>query len=340
MHTEIKNGGGLGYMEEKNDKVNILAVVGCTASGKTALSIELARRLGGEVISCDSMQIYKGMDIGTAKVTEADMGNVKHHLIDIADPSRSYSCTDFVNDATEAVDDISSRGKIPVFCGGTGLYLDRFLKGGNDSEAVCDPAYRQKLFSISETDGGIDALHAMLSQKDPESAAKIHKNNVKRVIRALEIIQSTGMKKSDSDKKNSGMSQRYDSLVLYPYYNDRNILYSRIDARVDRMMSEGLLEETERLYQAGVFEICPTASQAIGYKELIPYIKGETSLSECIEKLKTATRKYAKRQNTWFSNRDYVTKVHMDDEIGIKTFEEIVNICEKLFHEKFFCDII
>lgn len=327
-------------MNEKNGKIKILAVVGCTASGKTALSVELARRLGGEVISCDSMQIYRGMDIGTAKVTADEMGDVRHHLIDIADPSQNYSCADFVKDATEAVCDISARGKLPVFCGGTGLYLDRFLKGGNDSEAVCDPDYRQMLFSISESEGGVDALYNMLLQKDPESAANIHKNNVKRVIRALEIIQATGMKKSDSDKKNSDMSPIYDSLVLYPYYNDRSILYSRIDARVDRMMSDGLLEETGRLYDDGVFEICPTASQAIGYKELIPYIKGEESLIECTEKLKSATRRYAKRQNTWFSNRDYVTKVHMDDENGIKTFEEIVNICEKLFREKFFCDII
>lgn len=323
-----------------NKKIKIAAVVGCTGSGKTALSIELAKRFNGEVISCDSMQIYKGMDVGTAKVTSDEMHGIRHHLIDFLEPSEPYSCADYVRDAEQAINGISGIGKLPIFCGGTGLYLDRLLHGGNDECAVCDEDYRKELFLIAERENGIDTLHDMLMEKDFESASKIHKNNVKRVIRALEIIHATGMKKSESDKKNSEINEKYSSLVLYPYYNDRSILYERIDKRVDMMIKSGLVDETERLYKDGIFEISKTASQAIGYKELLPYIKGRDSLENCIENLKCATRRYAKRQNTWFSGKDYVTKVSMDDECGIKTFEEIVNICEKLFHMSLFCDII
>lgn len=325
---------------KKRKKIKIAAVVGCTASGKTAIAIELAKRLNGEIISCDSMQIYKGMDIGTAKATQEEQAQVKHHLIDFVDPSVTYSCADYVRDARVAVDDIISRGKLPIFCGGTGLYLDRFLKGGNDETAECDPRYREGLFAVLEESGGIEKLHEMLCELDPESGAAIHKNNVKRVIRALEIIHATGRKKSDIDKENSAMSDEYECLVVYPFYSNRNILYSRIDKRVDVMMERGLLEETLSLYKNGIFEICPTASQAIGYKELLPYIKGEDTLESCTEKLKIATRRYAKRQNTWFNQKDYAEKIYMDDENGIKTFEEIVNILEKLFINRNFCDII
>lgn len=325
---------------ENNKKIKIAAVVGCTASGKTTLAIELAKRCNGEIICCDSMQIYKGMDIGTAKATKSEQAEVKHHLMDFLDPSVTYSCADYVRDARAAVDDIINRGKLPIFCGGTGLYLDRFLKGGNDENAECDPRYREELFVVAQKDGGIDILHNMLSQLDPESAAAIHKNNVKRVIRALEIIHATGRKKSEIDKENSQMSDEYEFIVIYPFYQNRDILYYRIDKRVDAMMAEGLLDETLSLYKNGIFEICPTASQAIGYKELLPYIKGEDTLESCIEKLKTATRRYAKRQNTWFNQKDYAEKIYMDDETGIKTFEEIVNILEKLFINRNFCDII
>lgn len=321
-------------------KKKIAAVVGCTASGKTALAIELAKRCNGEIISCDSMQIYKGMDIGTAKATPEEQAEVKHHLIDFVEPDVTYSCADYVRDARHAVDDIISRGKLPIFCGGTGLYLDRFLKGGNDEGAECDPRYREELFVVSREIGGIDKLHAMLCSLDPESGAAIHKNNVKRVIRALEIINATGRKKSEIDRENSAMSGEYESIVVYPFYSDRNILYSRIDRRVDTMMSEGLLEETLSLYRNGIFNVCPTASQAIGYKELLPYIRGEDTLESCVEKLKAATRRYAKRQNTWFNGKDYAEKIYMDDQNGIKTFEEIVNISEKLFINRNFCDII
>ncbi len=320
-------------------KIKIGAVVGCTASGKTALSIELARRLGGEIISCDSMQIYKGMDIGTAKPTAEERALAPHHLIDFLSPEQSYSCADYVRDARAVVDDIVSRGRLPIFCGGTGLYLDRFLRGGTDEDAECDPEYRKYLLSLAETEG-VDRLHDMLASLDPESAEAIHKNNVKRVARALEIIHATGRKKSEIDRENSAFSDEYDICVIYPYYNDRSILYSRIDARVDKMLEEGLVEETERLYSEGVFDVCATAAQAIGYKELLPYIKGEQSFEACVDTLKGATRRYAKRQCTWFNSKEYAQKVDMDGDGVIKRFEEIVNISEKVFRNRLFCDIM
>ena len=314
-----------------SEKIKIYGVVGATASGKTALAIELAKRIDGEIICCDSMQIYKEMNIGTAKPTDEERAAAVHHMTDFLSPDKPYSCADYVKDAEAVVNDIISRGKKPIFCGGTGLYLDRFLRGGNSDEASSDPSYREELIGLSKTEGGVDRLHEMLAELDYESAAAIHKNNVKRVIRALEIIRATGRKKSDVDRDNSELSDMYEPCIIYPFYQSREILYGRIERRVDMMIEQGLVEETRRLYDAGVFSVCSTAAQAIGYKELLPYIEGVDSLENCIEKLKIATRKYAKRQNTWFSQKPYCMKIFMDDENGAKTFEEIVNISEKYF---------
>ena len=314
-----------------SEKIKIYGVVGATASGKTALAIELARRIDGEIICCDSMQIYKEMNIGTAKPTDEERAAVPHHMTDFLSPEIPYSCADYVKDAEAVVEDIASRGKKPIFCGGTGLYLDRFLRGGNSDDASSDPAYREELTELSRTEGGADKLHEMLYRLDPESACAIHKNNVKRVIRALEIIKATGRKKSEVDLDNSELSDKYEPCIIYPFYQNREILYRRIERRVDMMIDAGLVEETRALYDAGVFKVSATAAQAIGYKELLPYIEGADTLENCIDKLKTATRKYAKRQNTWFSQKPYCQKVLMDDENGVKTFEEIVNICEKYF---------
>lgn len=317
-------------MVMNSKKIKIGAVVGCTASGKTSLAIELARRLDGEIICCDSMQIYKGMDIGTAKPTPEERAAVPHHLFDICSPEQTYSCADFVRDATAAVEEISSRGKLPVFCGGTGLYLDRFLRGGNSDEAQSDENLRRELEAFVR-EHGVDALHGRLRELDPESADAIHKNNVKRVIRAIEICMLSGRKKSEIDRENSALTERYDYTVIYPFYNDREILYGRINRRVDMMIEDGLVDETRRLLEGGVFEKSQTASQAIGYKEIIPYIRGEASLSDCVELLKTATRKYAKRQMTWFNSKSYAQKIDMDEGGTLKTFEDIVNISKKLF---------
>ena len=312
------------------NKIKILAVTGPTASGKTSLAIALARELNGEIISCDSMQIYREMDIGTAKPTKDEQAAVRHHLIDILPPDAPYSCSDYVKDAEAVIDDIVSRGKLPIFCGGTGLYLDRLLRGGNEDEAASDPAIREELKKFYK-ENGVDALYERLVSLDPEAAEAIHKNNVKRVMRAIEICLVTGQKKSEIDKKNSEMSDKYDATVITLAFNDRERLYERIDRRVDAMIEEGLVEETKKLLDMGVFERSLTASQAIGYKELFPYFRGEVSLEECIDELKRASRRYAKRQITWFSGKDYTQKVFVDNENGMKTFEDIVNISKKLF---------
>ncbi len=313
-----------------NNKIKILAVTGPTASGKTALAIELAKRLDGEIISCDSMQIYRGMDIGTAKPTKEELRAVPHHLIDILPADAPYSCSDYVKDAERAIDHIVSRGKLPIFCGGTGLYLDRLLKGGNVDEAACDPEIRKELMAFHEQNG-TDALYERLVFLDPVAAKTIHKNNIKRVMRAIEICLATGQKKSDVDKKNSEIVDKYDHRVITLCFNNRELLYERIDRRVDAMIAEGLVEETKRLIAAGVFERSQTAAQAIGYKELFPYIGGESTLESCTDELKRASRRYAKRQITWFGGKDYAHKIYVDEGGQLKTFENIVNISQKLF---------
>ena len=312
------------------EKIKIAAVTGPTASGKTALAIELAKRLDGEIVSCDSMQIYRGMDIGTAKPTKDELAAVPHHLIDILPADAPYSCSDYVKDAERVFEEIASRGKLPIFCGGTGLYLDRFLKGGNDDGAACDEHLREELKRFYK-ENGVDALYEKLTALDPVAAESIHKNNVKRVMRAIEICLVTGEKKSEIDKKNAEIVDKYDHKVITLSFENRELLYRRIETRVDQMIDEGLVEETKRLMDAGVFERSQTAAQAIGYKELFPYFRGDASLESCVEELKMATRRYAKRQVTWFSGKDYAHKVYVDRDNRLKSFEEIVNISLNLF---------
>ncbi|MBE6584628.1 MAG: tRNA (adenosine(37)-N6)-dimethylallyltransferase MiaA [Ruminococcaceae bacterium] len=311
-------------------KIKLAAVVGPTASGKTALAIELAQELDGEIISCDSMQIYRGMDIGTAKPTREELCAVPHHLIDILPPDAPYSCSDYVRDAEAAIEDVTSRGKLPILCGGTGLYLDRLLRGGVEDSAASDENLRQELWDFYQKEGA-DALYARLCALDVEAARAIHKNNVKRVIRALEICMVTGQKKSEIDKLNSAISDKYDHRVIGLCFNDRELLYNRIDKRVDLMIEQGLVDETARLMENGVFERSQTASQAIGYKEMFPYVRGQASLEECVDELKRASRRYAKRQTTWFGGKDYVNKIWVDNENGLKTLKNIVKISKNLF---------
>ena len=311
-------------------KTKIYAVVGPTASGKSALALELAKRHGGEIISCDSMQIYKRMNIGTAKPTAAEQNEVRHHLIDIVEPDVDFSCEDYVAYADKAIADCISRGKLPIICGGTGLYLDTLLRGGNSAPVGDTSKIRASLCEKAEKEGA-ESVYAELMRVDRESAEAIHPNNLKRVIRALEIYYSCGVPKSELDRASKQIESRYDASVLMLKYADRDILYRRIEKRVDQMIAEGLLEETRALMAEGVFEKNGTAAQAIGYKELLGYLRGTESLENAIDELKTATRRYAKRQITWFSAKDYVMPLDADGECGIKRFEEIVNNAEKLF---------
>ena len=308
----------------------ILAVVGPTASGKSALALELARRLDGEIISCDSMQIYRGMDIGTAKPTAAERALVPHHLIDIREPEEDFSANDFTKAAEVAVKDVLSRGKLPILCGGTGLYLDAFLRGGEVETPGADPAVRAELAAYL-AENGPDQLHALLAAVDPESAATVHKNNTKRVIRALEIYRATGVPKSEWDRRSLQWPPRYHACVLGLTYTEREILYDRIERRVDQMIAEGLVEETRGLMERGVFETSGTAAAAIGYKELLPYCRGECDLESAVSELKTATRRYAKRQMTWFSAKPYVTSIVANEGKEMRKSEEIVNISINAF---------
>ena len=306
------------------EKPKILAVVGPTASGKTSLAVELARLLDGEIICCDSMQIYREMSIGTAKPTEEEKCGVPHHLFDIKDPDEPFSAQEYVTLAEQAVQDVLSRGKLPVFCGGTGLYLDAFLRGGMPETPGADPALRDQLAAFAEAHGA-DALHVELVKVDPESAALSHPNNLRRVIRALEIWHLTGVPKSEWDRRSKELPSRYNAAILGLIFTDRARLYERIERRVDMMLQDGLLDETRALLDSGVFERSPTAAAAIGYKELLPFLRGEATLEEAVNELKTATRRYAKRQLTWFGAKDYVHTLVMDGENGMLKSEQIVN---------------
>ena len=298
-----------------SSKQKIIAVVGPTASGKTALSIALAKALGGEVLSCDSMQIYRDMDIGTAKPSAEEQDGVPHHLIDIAAADEPFSCAEYAAMAKEKIAEISSRGKVPIFCGGTGLYLDGVLRGGNSYEKTeTDPEYRAALERMA-AEQGAEAVHAMLAAVDPEAAQATHPNNIKRVIRALEIYHTTGVTKTELDRRSVQVESEYDALVLGLRFPNTEELYERINMRVDMMIEQGLLDECRRLMDAGVFERSATAAQAIGYKELFPYLRGELSLESCVETLKMATRRYAKRQMTWF--RMHGNVVWLDREAGM-----------------------
>lgn len=286
----------------KTTKAKIVCVVGPTASGKTAFAIKLAKERNGEIVSCDSMQIYKYMDIGTAKPTKEEREQVPHHMIDFVHPNTNYSVADFVIDARECIEDILSRGKTPVLCGGTGLYIDSIVNNIDFGEELCDPKYREELWEIAEKEGN-EKLYDMLCSKDKEAAEKIHPNNVKRVIRALEICKAGGMTKTEADKL-AVKEPLYDAEMI-GLNMDREKLYDRINRRVDKMLEEGLLEETKRLIEMGI-KRDSTAMQAIGYKELLLYIDGKCTFDEAIVKLKMESRRYAKRQMTWFKRNERI----------------------------------
>ncbi|EXJ22356.1 tRNA dimethylallyltransferase [Alkalibacterium sp. AK22] len=280
-------------------KDKIIVIVGPTAVGKTKLGIELAKAFDGEVINGDSMQVYRGLDIGTAKVTPNEAEGIVHHLIDIKDPAEPYSVSDFKTDAAEKIKEITARKKIPIIVGGTGLYVESLLFDvSHGGEAQPNQAFRQRMQQLAE-ESGKDVLHRKLTEKDPEAAAKIHPNNVRRVIRALEVIHETGEPFS-SYQSEKVKTPLYDTLTI-GLTAERTLLYERIEKRVDLMMEAGLLNEAKELIET-VSEDAQSI-KGIGYKEFIPYSKGDCNIEEAVQKVKQHSRNYAKRQLTWFRNR-------------------------------------
>ena len=303
--------------------MKVIAIVGPTAVGKTALAIELAKRYNGEIISCDSMQVYRGMDIGTAKPTKEELAQVKHHLIDIKMPDENFSCADYAILAKKVLADIERRGKTAIFCGGTGLYLDSVIEIPSFCETAKDEEYRKYLEDYARKNGN-ESVHEMLAQIDPESAQATHANNVKRVIRALEIYKCTGVTKSEWDRRSRESKPPYDATVLFLTCEDREELYRRIDRRVDIMMAEGLMFEVRGLYEAGFLDSRYTSSGAIGYKELLSVVTGEGTVDVGVSELKMATRHYAKRQLTWFNRKKNYHKIYVDKENPLKRAMEIL----------------
>jgi len=285
-------------------KPNILVICGPTASGKTALSVELALRFNGEVVSSDSMQIYRRMDIGTAKPTEEEKKGVSHHMLDVADPSENYSVARYVSDAVPIVDDILARGKLPIIAGGTGLYIDALVAGREFAAFTPDSGLREEL-QARVREEGLAVLWDELSQIDPEAAARIHPNDEKRILRALEVFRTTGKTISQHDRESRAIPNRYAPLTIGLDFADRADLRNRIDLRVDEMMERGLVAEVESLLAAGISPDC-TAMQAIGYKEMVAAITEGRSVCEGAEEIKLRSRQYAKRQLTWFRRNERI----------------------------------
>ena len=292
-------------------KPRVVAIGGPTATGKTALSVALAKRFGGEIISADSMQIYQGLDVGTAKVTPEEMQGVPHHLVDILTPDKAFSVADFTAMAGKLEEEISARKKLPILVGGTGLYITSLLNGIGFTPEKVDPAIRQELQARLQAEGS-QALYAELAAVDPGYAAKVHPNNTPRVIRALELYRATGRKMSAEREAARPAEKPYRSLCLCLTCRDRALLYQRIDTRCDRMMQSGILEEAKLVYDHR--DTYRTAAQAIGYKEFFPYFEGTAGLTECTERLKQATRNYAKRQLTWFRRQNDAVWLYLDEE--------------------------
>ncbi len=283
------------------DKPKVIVICGPTASGKTKLGIEVANRINGEIISCDSMQIYKDMDIGTAKPTTEERAQAVHHLVDFVSPNERYSVAQFKEDATEKIKDIISRNKTPIIVGGTGLYLNSLIYNIQYKEIETDLKYRETLENIP-----IEELHEMAKKIDKEALEKISNTDRKRISRILELYHSTGKTKTELEKE-SRKEPEYD-YKIFVLNMDREILYNRINSRVDIMIEKGLIQEVKKLIKK--YDTFPTAMQGLGYKEVVEYLKGECTKEEMIEKIKQESRRYAKRQLTWF--RAYKEAIWLD----------------------------
>lgn len=297
-------------MDALCERPRVVAIGGPTATGKTALSVALAKEFDGEIINADSMQIYRDLSVGTAKATPEERQGIPHHLLDFLSPEEPYSVADFVTAAGQEIQHISARGRLPLVVGGTGLYITSLLNGVVFAPEPTDPALRQQLQQEAQTQGA-EELYARLQAIDPVYAQKVHPNNLPRVIRALELHTLTGRKMSEQQRNSRPEQTPYRALCLCLTCRDRAVLYERINQRVDRMVAEGVLTEAEQVWNHR--QQYRTAAQAIGYKEFFPYFEGTGSLAECIQQLKQATRQYAKRQLTWFRHQSDAVWLYVED---------------------------
>ena len=306
----------------------MIGVVGATASGKTSLAVKIAQKYNGEIISADSMQIYKGMDIATAKATEEEKCGIPHYMMDFLSPTELFSVSEYVEMAKNIINDILARGKVPIVCGGTGLYIRSLVENVQFSPEQADENLRNKLNERYEKEGG-EVLLKELAEFDPEIAKTLHPSNNKRIIRAIEIYQTTGITMSEHIRKSKDIPSPYEWTVIGIAFADRQKLYDRINARVDIMLEQGLPEEAKEFYRENKGK---TAIGAIGYKELKPYLDGEMTLEQAVENLKQVTRNYAKRQMTWFKKDSYIHWIYADECKDV--FEEAEKIVRPRFTKR------
>ena len=307
-------------MEYKKPKV--IVICGPTASGKTALSIELAKRINGEIVSSDSMQIYKDMDIGTAKPTKEETKDIKHYLIDFVAPDQRYSVAEFKKDAENAIEEILAKGKTPIIVGGTGLYVDSLIYGRQYQDIEIDENYRNELEEIAKKQG-LEKLYEQAQKIDPEAMKKISPNDKKRIIRVLEIYKATGKNKTEQEIESRKNEVKYDYKV-FAINMDREKLYDRINKRVDIMLEQGLIQEVQSLVKK--YNEFPTAMQGLGYKEVVQYLKNEISYDEMVDKIKMETRRYAKRQITWFKKNKQTIWIDGQKDLQ-ENIDLIINTC-------------
>ena len=311
-------------MDAFNNKIPLIAVVGPTASGKTALGVEIARLFNGEVVSCDSMQIYKGMDIASAKPTIDEMNGIPHHMIGIAEMNESYSVARYVAEAKKVIADIHSRNKMPILVGGTGLYFSSLVDNLTFAEEEDTSELRAKLTEETAKIGN-EAMLEKLHEIDPEYAETLHPNNLKRIIRALEVYYSSGVTMTEQQRRSRKKPSEYDLTAIGIRFENREHLYERINKRVDIMLENGLLDEAKE----SLSDELTTSAQAIGHKELIPFLKGECTLDEAVENLKRETRRYAKRQMTWFNRDVRINWITADGADLKKLLENSIKVLEK-----------
>lgn len=291
--------------------IRVVAVFGPTASGKSSLGLLLAEKFNGAVVSVDSMQLYRGMDIGTAKPTAEEQARIPHYMIDCLNPEDSFSVYDFKLQAENSIRHIAEQGKLPILVGGTGLYFDAMFNNTQFGEMKTDPRIHHELTARAESEGG-EALLDELRKIDPLTAAPLHARDLKRIVRGLEVYYTTGKTLTEFKNESHKSKCEFDFLKLQLMYRSRDILYERINRRVDLMLEQGLIDEAQSIYSQSLMS--GTSSQAIGYKELLPYLQGESTLEECIEHLKMKTRNYAKRQITWFKRYSDSVQIFMDSE--------------------------